>query len=680
MKSDVTFLLGYREVKEMFKTMRMKMMIPIISVVMIIIAAFAVIIYSATSKSVKENGQALADSIALGLEGSILSREVAEKIMEDEMVAESVMASYILANGATHEDLKAVAERGGIDEIWSTDAKGNTTVTSVAPKVDFNFGSDPNGQAAEYMQLLDGSAVKIVQAAQVRDIDGAFYKFAGVGSWNPKNPQIVQVGRNGQKLLDLEEQIGTTFYVKALKEQLSQSVLFATVVDAQGKVIAGTVDKDIEKIGFTKKFFNASEEHAFAGDFDGTKVMNYIKPLSNGNYLAISISNKILTYIQMATLISAIVAVIIILVIVSITINRQVSRILKVRDSLNDISEGEADLTKRIELDSQDEIGQLVMASNKMMNNFQHIMIELKEGATSIYTSTNDIQQLSATMISTSHQFEKGSMQVEEASKTQLKSTEESALAMEELARVIQHITDSIMQIANASKNTETNASEGVMIVDNLLAELTEVHNKTEQSVHRTKELVILSEKIGEFTNVITGISDQTNLLALNASIEAARAGEAGKGFAVVADEVRKLAEESKLAADRISTVVQDVQKKTVGIVEAIDSTAIVVNQGRDIARKAQKSFHDIAEDIKSVANQVETVSAASEEMASSTEEITATFEDVAMMSKQTVNEVDDMVTSTHEQFETMNEISESVDELFNISEYLRTTTSKYKL
>ena len=80
-----------------------------------------------------------------------------------EMIAESVMASYIIDKGATYEDLKAIAERGGIDEIWSTDDKGNTTVTSVAPTVDFNFGADPNGQAAEYMQLLDGRAKEIVQ-------------------------------------------------------------------------------------------------------------------------------------------------------------------------------------------------------------------------------------------------------------------------------------------------------------------------------------------------------------------------------------------------------------------------------------------------------------------------------------------------------------------------------------
>lgn len=127
----------------MFKSMKWKMMFPILVSVVFIIAAFATFIYKTTNDSIQKQGQAVVESIRLGIEGAILSREVSENIMEDEMVSESVLISWILENGGTHEDLKALAERGGIDEIWSTDDKGNTTVTSIAPNIDFNFGSDP---------------------------------------------------------------------------------------------------------------------------------------------------------------------------------------------------------------------------------------------------------------------------------------------------------------------------------------------------------------------------------------------------------------------------------------------------------------------------------------------------------------------------------------------------------
>lgn len=132
----------------MRKSMKWKMLLEIMGIVVFIIAAFSIYVYQATYKSEKSNGEAIANSIVMGLEGAIQSREKAEEIMEKEMIAESVMASYIIDKGATYEDLRAIAERGGIDEIWSTDNKGNTTVTSVAPTVDFNFGADPNGQVS----------------------------------------------------------------------------------------------------------------------------------------------------------------------------------------------------------------------------------------------------------------------------------------------------------------------------------------------------------------------------------------------------------------------------------------------------------------------------------------------------------------------------------------------------
>ena len=77
-------------------------------------------------------------------------------------------------------------------------------MTSVAETVDFSFAADPNGQAYEYMKLITGEETAIAQSAQIRDVDGLFYKFVGVGSWNPASPKIVQVGRNGQAILDLE--------------------------------------------------------------------------------------------------------------------------------------------------------------------------------------------------------------------------------------------------------------------------------------------------------------------------------------------------------------------------------------------------------------------------------------------------------------------------------------------
>ncbi|AVK96485.1 methyl-accepting chemotaxis protein [Lysinibacillus sphaericus] len=664
----------------MGKSMKWKMMLEIMAIVVLIIGAFSVYIFQATYKSVKSNGEALASSIVMGMEGAIQSRAKAEEIMEKEMIAESVMASYIIDKGATYEDLKEIAERGGIDEIWSTDDKGNTAVTSVAPYIDFNFGSDPNGQAAEYMQLLDGRATQIVQKAQIRDVDSEFFKFVGVNSWNPATPQIIQVARHGQQLLDLEASIGSEYYINELNKYLSKTVLFAAVVNEQGEPIVATTDKNLTKIGFTKEQFTSAKNTEFSGRYDGKRVTQYVKPLSNGTSLAIIVSNEVLSNILLGTIIASIIVVCVIFLITGFSINRQVSRILKVRNSLEDISKGEADLTKRIDVSSNDEIGQLVTSFNGMMDNFQHIMRDLKQDATQIKEATYIIHGNAHQTLDSAHNIQDESHQVAQASFGQLKNTEDSAQSMEELARSIQHISDSIAEISTISRNTEENANNGLHIMNRLQNQLEDVHQKTDLSVASMQELEKLSAMIGEFTNVITGISDQTNLLALNASIEAARAGEAGKGFAVVAEEVRKLAEESKVAADRISHVVMNVQKETTNIVSTIYTTADVLHAGHAIASEARQSFEGIHNDVQVLAEQVDLVSSSTEEIAASTEEVTATMEDVSLLAKQTSASVDAVAQKAQNQATSMNEMTAIIDMLNGTAEKLEQSAGKYKV
>jgi len=664
----------------MGKSMKWKMLLEIMGIVVLIIGAFSIYIYQTTYKNVKNNGEAIANSIVMGMEGAIQSREKAEEIMEKEMIAESVMASFIIEKGATYEDLKAIAERGGIDEIWSTDDKGNTTITSVAPTIDFNFGSDPNGQAAEYMQLLDGRAKEIVQKAQIRDVDNEFYKFVGVSSWNPTKPQIVQVARHGQQLLDLEASIGSESYINQLNNYLSSTVLYAAIVNNKGETLAATADKNLENIGFLPAQFSTQEASEFSGRFDGTRVMQYVKPLSNGTYLAIVVSNVVLSQILIGTIVASLIVVCIIFLTTGLSISRQVSRILSVRNSLEEISKGEADLTKRININSKDEIGQLVVSFNGMMESFQSIMCELKQEASHIKEATYIIQENAHHTLDSSKNIQEESSQVAQASFAQQKNTEDSTHSMEELARSIQHISESIAEISTISRNTEENADNGLQIMNNLQKQLVEIHEKTNLSVMSTKELEKLSSMIGEFTTVITGISDQTNLLALNASIEAARAGEAGKGFAVVAEEVRKLAEDSKLAADRISQVVMNVQRETAKIVSVIHSTAEVLDAGRSIVHEAQQSFEGINNDVQVLAEQVDLVSSSTEEIAASTEEVTATMEDVSLLAKQTSESVDAVAQKAKNQAVSMNEMTMIIDRLNATAENLQDSAGKYKV
>lgn len=660
--------------------MKWKILAPILISVTVIIAVFAGFIYKMTDNSISSQGEALVESIKLGLEGAILSREVSEQIMEDEMVAQAVLVSWIVENGGTYKDLSALASKAKIDEIWSTDAKGNTTETSIQQEVDFNFGSEPGGQAYEYMKLISGEESVVTQQAQVRDIDGLFYKFVGVNSWDQKKPKIIQIARNGEMLLNLEKQIGKEFYMDELNEHLSESVLFAAVTDADGNILAATNDSSLEDNKFNVASFTTGKTTSEKTNLNGMRVTNYVTGLSNGTFLTVTVSNAVLSNILIATIIAGLLAIIILIVNANYAIKMQVTRIKGVTKKLEQIADGEADLTKRIPVRNKDEISDLVHASNAMMDNFQGIIRDLKEQSCTMHGAANAIRDNANATLQSSKLIESEASMVEADSINQLKSIQESASAMEEIARGISHVTESIMDISNVANETGDNAFKGKDVIDGLLNELQNLHEKTQQAVHRAKELETLSERIGEFTNVITSISDQTNLLALNASIEAARAGEAGKGFAVVADEVRKLAEESKTAADRISGVVTNVQSETVHIVDAIASTSTVLESGRTIANEAQNAFHDITSSIKLMSEQIELVSSAAEQIAASTEEVTASFDDVATLANQTTDRVEEMAKGAKQQLQDMANMDEAVGSLYEISNEVTASTSKFKV
>lgn len=661
----------------MFQSMKWKMIVPILIAVVLVISSFSVYIHTVTERSIQQQGEALVESVRLGLEGAILSRDVAERIMEQEMIAQSVLVSWAVENGATHEDLKQLAARGGMDEIWSTDANGQTAFTSIAPSVDFHFGSDPNGQAYEYMQLLTKPNEAITQPAQIRDVDGEFYKFVGTGSWNASSPKIIQVARNGQMLLDLEAQIGKAFYMEQLHKYLQDTVLYAAVVTNEGELLASTTEHDLT---FTSEQLNATSTLSQSGDINGERAMHYYVPLSDGNVLAITISNAVLTNITTATIVAALLAIALVIFIADRVITWQIRRITRVRDSLLDISAGDADLTKRIPLKAHDEIGQLVTASNAVMDNFQSIMTELNERSQTVHETSQHIQQLSTCTTNACHDIQQLAVNVASDSNVQLRNIEESSHAMDELARNIQGVTESIGDISAHTNTLENRALTGVDVMNELMETLEHLHAESKSSVQHTNELVELSSKIGEFTTVITGISNQTNLLALNASIEAARSGEAGKGFAVVAEEVRKLAEESKVAAGRIAHVVSDVQQETGQIVSAISSTADVLHDGRQVASKVHEAFDGIVTDIQFIADEIEVVSSTTEEMASGTEEIAAAFEDVSLLSKQTTASVEVVASHVTEQVTSMQTMNAEVETLFDVSTELQDIAGHYKL
>jgi len=227
----------------------------------------------------------------------------------------------------------------------------------------------------------------------------------------------------------------------------------------------------------------------------------------------------------------------------------------KVNEIIDGIEHGEGNLTDRLEVKSQDEIGQLAMGINAFLDQLQGIMVKLRGSSQDMNSQVNNIQSSivtsegSASDVSATMQQMSASMEEISATLDTIASGSrgmlESVQGMKELAKEGVDVTDVIKVKAEEIRVDALNSKENTIKMISENKQLLEVAIENSRSV----------DKINELTNDILGISSQTNLLALNASIEAARAGEAGRGFAVVADEIRELAERSKNTANNIQEI-----------------------------------------------------------------------------------------------------------------------------
>jgi methyl-accepting chemotaxis protein len=204
---------------------------------------------------------------------------------------------------------------------------------------------------------------------------------------------------------------------------------------------------------------------------------------------------------------------------------------------LGEIADGNGDLTRRMPVESEDEVGALALAFNRFVASLNNTMAEVRR-------STDAIAGASAEIAA-------GNLNLSGRTESQASSLEETAAAMEELTSTVRQNADNARQANVLVTSASSQAGEGGRVVGEVVATMSAISDS--------------SRKIADIIGVIDGIAFQTNILALNAAVEAARAGEQGRGFAVVATEVRNLAQRSAAAAKEIKELIQD----SVGKVEA---------------------------------------------------------------------------------------------------------------
>ncbi len=310
--------------------------------------------------------------------------------------------------------------------------------------------------------------------------------------------------------------------------------------------------------------------------------------------------------------VTILIAVLAVAVAITVIVSFVMSRIIltpvsKTISVIGDIASG--DFTKRIAVDSSDEIG-------KMGGYFNDLVAKL-------HATISQVANSSGRLVSSATRLYETSGYLSHSSERIVAQTETVAAASEEMAATSNDIARNCGMAAAGARQASEAATIGASVVQKTVTGMENIAGRVKDSAQTVASLGTRSDQIGEIIGTIEDIADQTNLLALNAAIEAARAGEQGRGFAVVADEVRALAERTTRETKEIDAMIRGVQQGTRSAVSSMDEGVREVEAGSAEAAKSGEALADILEQVQAVAMQVNQIATAAEEQTATTGEIT---------------------------------------------------------
>ncbi|MBO3277663.1 methyl-accepting chemotaxis protein [Pseudomonas schmalbachii] len=391
---------------------------------------------------------------------------------------------------------------------------------------------------------------------------------------------------------------------------------YAFLVSGDGKILVHP-DKRLVMKNLSEAY--PSNTPKIAGEIsetelDGsTRIFSFtpIKGLPSVNwYIGLSIDKDkayaMLNQFRASAIVAALVAIAAILILLGMLMRVLMQPLTAMGRAMQDIAQGEGDLTRRLAVHSQDEFGALANAFNRFVERIHQSIREVATTARQLHDVSQLVVNASNSSMSNSDE--------------QANRTNSVAAAINELGAAAQEIARNAADASHHASDASQQAGDGRQVVEQTIAAMTQLSDKISASCTHIEALNSRTVNIGQILEVIKGISEQTNLLALNAAIEAARAGEAGRGFAVVADEVRSLAHRAQDSAQQIQQMIEELQ---VGAREAVAT----MTESQRYSLESVEIANRAGQRLGVVTGRIGEIDAMNQSVATATEEQTAVVE-----------------------------------------------------
>ena len=353
-------------------------------------------------------------------------------------------------------------------------------------------------------------------------------------------------------------------------------------------------------------------------------------------------------------------------------------RLNKLTNAAREISDG--NLTRDIEVISEDEIRDLEEIFSLMVNHLRTLLFDMKSVSIKIHETNSALTKLAKKLLESSNEIDITAKSIAKSSEDQTEIIRNTTIkleggikVMDELVNQSAHTISKVDEAIQKTQKGETNARETLSHLELVLKEMGEYA----QPILRLPDKV---EKIKVVTNVMEAIAQKTDLLSLNASIEATRAGESGKGFAIVAEEIRNMAENSKQSSQAITRLVEDILTDNKFLKEFLVKNQTDLDKGREIIRGIVQTFGDMLYGVKEIFTEIKSMEAATIRQAKELRSFSIKFQELASFAAQNFSSTQKTAISTRNQKVEVRKIVSTIRLLDRLSEKMMETQRLFKL